>query len=767
MEVAMKATRSYLMVICLVAAGLCLANLVSLSGFFRALERSDGVGGSEKQIFAQLTSLTESLKSSDDPEEAKKSIRAFEAAMGSGVNREKLDGFRREFSPLISAFASKPREAEDRFLLTKKRELMEGLVNAYRKEISDGRIPVRAAYLNILFDTQNSLLNEGEETEQVYLRRNKERFTALRGLAVGDEALNFRVDNLVSIFGAFEKGLQRAVEWRQQKSAALAKVEKALPKLSRELFGESHGQMEDLRRFFLYCCIFGLAAGLASFAIFYLAHKVLKLKFYNRTDSFLQILRGFGSDRMDPAQDKELTALKADPDWITLTEGMLGAEAEFVAKYQTLLAVPKSMSMPYAVIGKNRKVCHFNKGAEVLFGVSGKKEASLDDLICESRVAPRSGDKALFLELVRNSLSSLEADAFEMLVKTHNAWAPYELLSFPIVNGPLAGGRVYIFREIRNESERIDLAVSRQLEKVRAYANKIVSGHTEDVIAAPADPPEVKRALADLQTIKRRNGEREILWRSESGAVIEQVERQKEILQRLTAEIREIRVAHRQALELVGSIHGGDEDWHQEVCSMQSEMNRWKAMRARLESDLAQQATLLQRAKSYEAEVRISAEEMDSFLSGYEGILSELVVFTEEAKLHSVNMGFTKDPANREFAARSRAFSHEIGRFVDQAGRLSTKVRAFLAEHPASSLAPHLQSTDLDPAVLESFEQEEHRLDTYISRWKESGEEILAGGEKALGLLREADKKSALLTQLGETSILINEQAKGNLERWN
>lgn len=763
----MKATRSYLMVICLVAAGLCLANLMSLSGFFRTLERTEGAGGSEKQMLGQLNQLHEQIKGTEDPAVVKRQMRSFENAIASGVNRDRLDEFRKEFAPLVAVYAGKPREAESRFLLIKKRELMESLVNAYRKEIPNGKIPVRAAYLNILFDTQNSLLNESDETEQVYLKRNKERFAGLRPLVGADQALGFRVDGLEGIFQSYEKGLDQAIRWRQQKNEALAKAEKAIPKLSRGLQGANDGQMEDLRRYFLYCCIIGLVAAIAAYAIFYISHKMLKLKFYNRTDSFLRILREFGRDHEDAGHEREVKILREDPDWATLTEGMIEAEAQFITKYQTLLAVPKALSTPYVVIGKNRILKQWNKSAEELFGIQDKSEPGLDHLITDGKVAPRAGDKAAFVDLVRASFVSLEDDAFDMLVKKGNAWHPYELLSYPIMHGPLAGGRVYIFREIRKESERIDRAVANQLSKIRVYVQKLCQGMAGEITQDAGDAPEVREALNDLETLKRKNDEREILWKSETGAVLDQVERQKEILQRLTSEVGEIRDAHRKALEIVSNVHGGDEDWHQEVCTMQSEMSRWKAIRGGLEADLGRQAEVLSKAKAYEQEVRLSAEEMDAFLSGYEGILAELVVFTEEAKIHAVNMGFVKDPAGREFAARSRAFAHEIGRFVDQASRLSTKVRSFLNGHPSTALASHLAGTDLDPRALESLHQEEERLDAYIQRWKETGEEIVSGGEEALGLLREADKKSALLTQLGETSILINEQARGNLERWN
>lgn len=755
------------MVVCLVAAGLCLANLFSISGFFQTLERSGGGLGSEKQMLTQLQNIQQQMKLLDDPEIVRRQLQAFEASIGSGINSDKIKTFRQAFAPIVSAFATRPKEAESRFLLVKKREIMENLVNAYRKEIPHGKIPVRAAYLNILFDTQNSLLNEGDETEQVYIRRSKERLSSLRAFSVSDQGLSIRVDNLEKVFQAYERGFEQAMKWRQVKEEALAKSENSLPKLAKELHTSNDGQVEDLRRYFLYSCILALASIILAYGIFYLAHKMLKLKFYTRTDSFLRILREFGRDRIDPGHERELKVLLGDPDWSTLTEGMVEAEAAFVSKYQTLLAVPKSIGIPFAVFGKNRVIKHWNPAAITLFGMSEKTNVSLDDLICEKRVAPSSGEAASFIDLVRSSFSTTDEDVFELSIRSDNTWVPYELISSPITSGPLAGGRVYIFREIRKEAERVDQAVSYQLKRVRAYLQKVTSGSAVELVAGQNDVPAVCEIVSDLQVLKRTTEERELLWKTENEAVIHQVARQKEILQRLTTEISGIRDAHRKALELVSGIHGGDEHWHDEVCSLQREVERWQGIRSRLETDLGHQGGVLNRAKAYEKEARLSAAELDEFLEGYEGVLEELKRFSEDAKIHAVNMGFVKDPAGREFAARSRAFAHEIGRFIEHAERLSGKVREFLSSHPASALAPHLESSELDPSVVVSLRQEEERLASFIHRWRESGEELVLGGEEALLLLREAEKKSALLSQLGETSILINDQTKGNLERWN
>jgi hypothetical protein len=700
------------------------------------------------------------LKATEDPDTAKRQLRSFESSLSDGEALEKL---RKTYSPVLAVYSSKPKEADGRFFLVKKRELMEGLVNAYRKEIPNGLIPVRAAYLNILFDVQNSLLNEGAEAEEVFIRRNKERFASLKGLAArqADHGLSLRVANLDSIFQAYERGFEETEKWRGHRRDMLASAEKALPNLARDALGSKDNVIDGLRRSFLYACILALVIGVAAFVLLYACHKMLKLRFYTRADAFLRILKDFGRERSGPGYEKDLSLLQADPDWADLIHGAVESESDFVAKYQALLAVPKSLQAPYVVFSKDRAAKHWNAAAEELFGITESSPPSLDEIICEERMSSREESLSI-VEMIRTSFAASKEEVFDILLEGES---PYELLSYPVNSGPLAGGKLFVFRSIRSESARIEKAVSEQLARVRTYVHKISHHYPVEISVSEGDAAEVKEALADLDTMKRKLDEREILWKSETSALLDQVSRQREILERLSGEIRHIRDAHGTALEIVGSIQVSDEDWHGEICLLEKEMAHWKALRSRLESELGQHGRVLARAREFEQEVRVSAEDMEGFLSAYDATLEELKAFAEGAKLQAVNLAFAKEA--KEYSARCRGYAQELCRFVDLAGKLSARVRSFIGEHPAGALAAHLESQDLDPSLIEGLKREEERIAHFVSRWKEEGDHLVAGGGQALELLRQADKSSAVIDQLGETSLLINDQAKSNLQRWN
>ena len=261
----MKASKGYFLITGSALLAVSLVCFVSLYGQFKAVERSGLGQGTEKRALETLKFLHSSLRDSEKPEDAKARMKAFETLAANGPDSGAVEKIRRAYGPALANFASKPREAEPRYQMGKKRELMEALVNAYRKEIPNGDIRLRAAYLNILFDTQASLLNEDDTAEEVFARRNKERFASLKTMtASGDAALQARVANLESIFQAFEKGLEQSMKWKEQKTETFAAVEKSLPKLARDMHGSKDEDLEEYRRSFLYGCVFAALAVLGA-----------------------------------------------------------------------------------------------------------------------------------------------------------------------------------------------------------------------------------------------------------------------------------------------------------------------------------------------------------------------------------------------------------------------------------------------------------------------------------------------------------------------
>lgn len=762
----MKSSRALFLLSAGACGALSLALAIALGGYFRSVEAGGSGLLTEKRLLSHLQQFQERLKAASTPEEARAALKALEIVDGFGRDSDGARELKKASGPAIAVFAAKPRESEPRYALTKKREVMEALVNAYRKEIPNGDIRLRAAYLNVLFDAQQSLLNETDEAEQVFLKRSRERLDALRPIVASRSDISARVAAIDSIFQSYERGFNESIKWRADKGEALAKLEKALPALARDVYQAADSGVDDTRRTFLYVCFLSLVIAASTFLALYLGYKVIRVRADVKMDTFLAFLRSFGSERPDPQLEASMKALHSDEDWAQAVIEAKRAEEGFLRSCHTLLAIPRSLRSPCVVVGKDRTVKHWNESAAAAFGLSSGKEWSTEDFLTTSRLKPRDGEPETLIEMIRSAEGGLAEARFELLVKQDTTWQPYELTLSPIATGPLVGGKVLFWREIGDEAERVNRSVTAQLERTRDMLHKITHHYPVELMPNVNDVPAVQAMIEDLSAFKARGEERELLWKTEAQALADQVNRQQEILTRLNAELSELRARHSEALSIVARLHDGEEAWHDEVCLAERDLERFVVNRQRLLHDLRHQGVTLEKARKFEEQLRTATAEAKAELESYAAELDELNQFAEAARVHSVNLSLVRDPGYWEYASRSRAFAHELARFTEKAATLGTKVREFLAAHPGGALAAHLNGPGVENDLLEGIREEQERLVQMLKRWKENGEALVGGSERAVQVLQDIDKKGAVATQLGETSLLISEQSRGNLERW-
>lgn len=764
----MKSSRAQFLLGASACGAVSVALAIALGGYFQSVEAGGSGQLTEKRLVAQLQQVQERLKAAETPEEARAALKAAESVPGFARESEGARDLKKATSPVLAVFAAKPRESEPRYALTKKRELMEALVNSYRKEIPSGDIRLRAAYLNVLFDTQSSLLNETDEAEQVFIKRSRERLDGLKSIIGGnhDPTLPARVAALDSILQSYDRGFNEAQKWKADKAAALAALEKALPGLAREVHQGEDSGVDDTRRTFLYICFLALVIAAASFLSLYLGYKVIRVRGEVKMDAFLAFLRAFGSERPDPELDSSLKALHADEEWSQAVIEARRAEEGFLRSCHTLLAIPRSMRSPCIVVGKDRTVKHCNDSAAAIFGLASGKQWSTDDFLVASRLKPRDGEAEALVEMIRSAEAGLAEARFELLVKHDSSWLPYELVMSPITSGPLVGGKVLFWREIADEADRVNRSVATQLERTRDMLHKITHYYPVELMPNVNDVPAVHAMIEDLSTFKARGEEKELLWKSEAQALNDQVNRQQDVLTKLSAELTELRQRQGEALGIVARLHDGEETFHGELCVAERDLERFVVNRQRLLHDLRHQSVTLEKARRFEEQLRIATADVRKELETYASELEELNQFAEAARVHSVNLSLVRDPGYWEYASRSRAFAHELSRFTEKAVSLGTKVREFLSAHPGGALAAHLNGAGVENDLLEEIKVEQERIVELLRRWKENGGAQVSDAGKAVRVLQDIDRQGALATQLGETSLLINEQARGNLGRW-
>lgn len=762
----MKISRSYLIAAIVLIAFVSAANGFTLLGFFQSLEAGSGVGVSERKFQAQIKAQQDLFLKIDDVEEARKHYKSIESnfsQLGKPVN----DLFQKSFSPVLQVYNSKPKEADDRYSMIKKRELMESLVNSYRREIPNGPIPIRAALLNILFDVQNSLVNQSPEAEAISLSKIRERTDGLKQTSrtVRSDGVEERVASIDAIVTALEKSAETKKKWNQERLNALSGADDSLAKLSKATLGSAEESMESSRRYFLYSVIVAICALFVALAVLYVAHKYLRLNFEAKSDAFQKLLKEFGREKLEPTYERDQQWLLADPDWGPIIQGMAESEKAFSEQYQALLSVPKSMLMPFVVFTKERLAKYWNEPAESLFEMKERKISALDDIITDSKISGR--ERADVIDLIRTTFSTSREDSFEVdLIQGENK-VPFEILAYPILTGRMAGGKLFLFKQIRSEAERVDKAVSGHLSLVRDHVLKVMNDSHEEFRPELAVHPEVKKSIEDLDGLRRKVSEKHLLWKSEAQALKDQIERQREILEKLHQQLELIREKNSSAIETFDSRQGSDADLHSDICFLEKEIEQGKLLRRKLEEDLKAQVNTIEVARKYETAIRSSIGEAERFLEEYVQLLNDLRGYCEEAKVQSVNLSFTKDPVSREYGAKARAFAFELESFLTTASSIGMRLQSILAKHPGSALSPHLEGKELDMTMLEGIKLEEEKLGAFVQRWKASGKEWLSESKKVVELVKEIEKDSAIAYQLGETGLVINQQTQNNLDRWN
>ena len=186
--------------------------------------------------------------------------------------------------------------------------------------------------------------------------------------------------------------------------------------------------------------------------------------------------------------------------------------------------------MPYVLVGKDRNVRFWNEAASSLFGLKDGKEWGLEDLLRPERVRVKDSTSETAFEVVRAALAGSGEERFDLLVSGPEGWTPYELTLNPVTAGALTGGRILLWREVREEAARFDKAVSAQVERLRDLVHRVTHEYDADFGLRESDAPAARAMISDLALLKDQLKEREHLWRSEAQALGDQITRQQDVL---------------------------------------------------------------------------------------------------------------------------------------------------------------------------------------------------------------------------------------------
>ena len=742
--------------------------LFAMYGYYHALDQNGSVQPGIAKFQSQMMAVHQNIKIAKNVDEFKSAFHGFDENKTLNLNSRGLEKIKEIYAGLMTVFGSRLKETEERSLIGKKRDLMEGLVNAYRKEIPKGDLRVRAGYLNILFDTQNSLLNDGDPSESLYVQKTKEKFLALKQVSgsIADSGLQIRVANLESTFLSYDKGFDSLLKWKNQKQELAVKTEKNLLKVIPEMYSAGDGDIGRSKTIFASVGIFGLAFFVLGFFLMLLVHRILTNRYIARIEALRKCFAAFGREVKDTSIENGVSLLKNDPEWKPIVQTMRKAELDLLSEYQTQFALARSLKVPFLIFDRSGSAKIWNREAADLFHLMPERDYRCSEIIHTKYIGVRAGDEKVMIDTIHQSLAMPTEDTFEITFKSGGGAEPMELICNAVTSGPLTGGKIFLFRKIRSEVDRIQAAVDHHLKIVRDFIAS-VSQQLPFMGNTNSENPAVSAALKDLKNMQFKQEEREKLWKNENHALLDQVSRQREVLAKLTDDLESIRKNNQELNVAVKAIHSFDCDLSAGIIDTTHEISNLGQVQERIIEGVRMREKFIVQASEYESVSRQKLQELQDLVQNRSNDIAEIKVFIDSAKLLVVNMSLGEtSKENRAFASRARAFLLEVQNLYDQVTGVLAEIEHYLQKQPESSLFPSLDSSNLSADLFDGFSFSQEKVQDTLKRWKVLSEQIVVKGEHALAIIHNQELNGEKAMQLGETSILINDQAKGNLQRW-
>jgi len=753
---------------------LCFTSLLYITVLlFHSLDQGGQVLSNDTRLAPIVLHAQEQIRAAETDEDIKKALNSLTSLSGLGTGNELIEGLRKNYSPLLKHYSNKPKEADSRSILAKKKNFLDTGLNFYRKEVPSGDIKIRSIILNIIFDTHNSFLNSSMEMEIAYSKRVKEQLAALKTASARNRepGMAYRVATFDSAFSQYDRPNLLLASWLEERKDILQKIEKSSEGLVTNLQKNADASMSAVKRKFLYAVVLTTLAGILSLLFLYLGYKYLSDVFSRKSALFIRGLKQFGQGATESGVRHDWNSLMKDGDWANLVLAINEAEDRFTTSCELQFALSRNFSTPYFIFSKDGVLRLSNQAAKQLLQLTDSEVQSFTmDSFLHERVFCGEGSNYANLDYIRNFCRESISGAIETKLRFMEEQVPVELLVSHIISGGLVGGKIIVVREIRNEANRIDNEVKYQLNVVQNIVQKIT--HFDELFDDDFSLEDVSSPILsmvkNLQDMKLKVQEKEILWKSEVKALLDQLSKQKEILHKLMEEMHSVGADQKSLKNIITGIYGVEETINKEVLLIEENLIHWMDNRRKLFTDLNNHASLLSRVNGYEESVRKNIEECKQLIDDFANDFVELNKFKEEARLHAVNLSFAAEGTNSEnYLMHARAYASGLGKFCDRLKKVQEQLYSMVARHPGGSLYSQLSIPPLDMNLVNQIKDEHVKLSAYLQRWKTAGTSALSGGVRAKEMLHNMEKVNTNIAQLNDTCLLISEQAKENLERWN
>ncbi|MCO5142750.1 MAG: hypothetical protein M9962_06640 [Oligoflexia bacterium] len=736
-------------------------------GFYDSLDVKSGIVSENKatQIFRTHHVWLEEAQTIGQLNSVLKSL---EVNLGIDNLIKGQDDLSRDFNALVAIYKNRDPSSSNENIQKKKSELMEMLVNSYRKEIPHGEIPIRAAYLNTLFDLQTSITLETTEKDLAIAKKGNSRISELKNSTSvkNNGALSLRISNLDVVASSLEKIIEMKYDWEQKKREQLKLIKNKYPSFARNIAASSGVTSQDLRRQFFLATLGLLFSVFLMLAFFYFMPKFLKAKFNANAAALLKRFTELGS-KLEIRDRHDLSYLDDDSDWGPIARELVDIEKRFENNFSQIQALFESIDMPIFLYERDKNFV-FSKNEKELFGSDLSKD-SLDQLLenWQMRLIDENSSEGLKSKILRD-YDSTRACSYETYIDNGQETSRYELISYPIEKGLLSGGRFLLVRAIKSEAERIEAGINQSLKLAKELIHKITHGYKLEIDVHQVKSAEIKSLLNDLLEMDRRVSEQNSRRKADSEALIDQIEKQSELLNIISTELGLLSDVRNRVYKESKEVFNFDQAIVSDLSLIRERLDRWESNRDRVCLEFQRYRKIFENIIKFKNEFNVSLSGMNAWLANFKGEEERLKKSIEEINLNATNLCLSSSQSIQE-SEKQKIYniSKDLKEYQVKVKALREKVSEFLDRVPGEYLDQLIPPEDIQLHLLEVLRQEQENLGEFLDRWNEAGPISVEESKRANDLLMEMKNSIQNVTRLGETTKVISAQAISNLSRWN
>lgn len=737
---------------------------------YRSLTGVSIRGRSDVQTAALLTQMKERLKDARTFKDAEYVLKSLDGIPASVMSPAKTAELKRIYG-IGAGAAARDGNFDAGEINRIKSEAVTQIFNFYRQQVVRRNLAVASVLSGVLGEAHSTIMRDQKaDVYQTFVRRAKDQVDSINGIANnfsdGREILE-RVSQLDQTLTTFGNATKQQLLWEKQREELFKSAEGVLSSMMGEISARLDRNIDSLQRDFLLAVFLFLLTAVCVVVATQLGRRKAEAWFVQRANVLVKYLATFGRNDDSDTTRADARFLEEDPDWNTVITEIKRGELAFRSRAAAESALSKCLTYPFIVFSPAKKAVFWNSHASRILEVSARdevEELSFEEFFKRSVVVRRKENMGDLLQ----SMAQGKEVCLQFHRRSNNEVIPVEVAIYPLQIGLLKGGFVVVFRDMKDEEKRVSERLLTNYKVVDRIVEALLGSDPMPIADNDLDqvPEQVLPIVEKLKKLRIKIDEREALWNGEVHAVWEQVKKEEEILNKLSAELNNIRAQH----EALGNVSNGIAEVERRlrdfVVAVERRVEDGFAHWRRIMQDVEHKAHVAEKAVAYETSVRRITEEMNEWKANFRTSLASVQKCKDWVRVHALNLNVGGAEDQDAFRDRARKFAIAMAEFYDRLEDIEGELQSFISRHPGNGAVPSLEEgVDLKP-LMETITRAYESLREDVGSWKKANSEIESLAERLNALTTAAVARKGEIDMLKETCIQVNSTAIQGLERW-